>query len=481
VTTAGVLEIRKPCDSKSLQRSNLRDYEFFLAITNRDGIPERAYHRTVSNHPAAARLGPSLRLEEFAITNFRTFTSRTVIPFRGGAQAPDAIATFHGDNGSGKSNALSALELFFDSLVRILSSEDIQMGKDLSLAWNAGGQDEWGLAFRDRPPGIDEPTDLEARFEDVRLGILRVRFTPAGQRVRVRAETGSRVGDEAPRFMPIMEFNRLLTWIQTPFGPGSAPYLGLDSHRRGSVRPARGRTAEAFDVELAEALFQLRTSFNPQDRERWRTFTQLMERFATLRGREVSVDRLARNSSAELTFEERGKSVLALKELSSGEQQLVRLCAATVLLNSSILAIEEPELSLDSTNQRLFKELLREQINAGLRDQAIIESHVPTFDDGPSVIRFSRGPAGETVVSRAPATDDANRRELEERAKTQGAAAQWVTRDGYTQLPAVMRGDLNLTNGGHLWFLKGKRTWEAWPEDQLAALLADPEAKKGDE
>jgi len=299
----------------------------------------------------------------------------------------------------------------------------------------------------------------------------------------VRAEVGGRVGDDAPTFVPILEVvrDRLLTWIQTPLGPGSYPYLVLDSHRRGSVRPAHGRTAEAFDAELAEALFRLRTSFTPQDRERWRTFTQLMERFATLRGREMSVDRLAMHSPAELTFEDRGRSVLALKELSSGEQQLVRLCAATVLLNSSILAIEEPELSLDSTNQRLFKELLREQINAGLRDQAIIESHVPTFDDGPSVIRFSRGPSGETVVTRAPATDDANRRELEERAKNQGAAAQWVTRDGYTQLPGGMRGDLNLFNGGHLWFLKGQRTWEAWPEDQLEALLEDPEAKRGDE
>ncbi|HLL06974.1 MAG TPA: AAA family ATPase [Myxococcaceae bacterium] len=435
----------------------------------------------MSNHPVAARASPSLRLEEFAITNFRTFTNRTVIPFRGGgAKSPDAIATFHGDNGSGKSNALAALDLFFDSLVRYLSIEESRSGKELTLAWNAGGQDEWGLAFRDRPPGIDGPTELEARFEDNRLGTLRVRFTPAGNRVRVMA---SRFGAASQLFAPIPEIVRdlLLTWIQTPFGPGSAPYLGLDSHRRGSVRPAHGRTAEAFDVELAEALFRLRTSFTPQDRERWRTFTQLMERFATLRGREMSVDRLAMHSPAELTFEDRGRSVLALKELSSGEQQLVRLCAATVLLNSSILAIEEPELSLDSTNQRLFKELLREQINAGLRDQAIIESHVPTFDDGPSVIRFSRGPAGETVVTRAPATDDANRREMEERAKNQGAAMQWVTRDGYTQLPAVMRDDLSLANGGHLWFLKGQRTWEAWPEEQLEALLEDPEAKKGDE
>jgi hypothetical protein len=441
----------------------------------------------------AVRTGPSLRLEEFAITNFRTFTTRTVIPFRGGTAEADAIATFHGDNGSGKSNALAAIDLFFNALVKFLSTQESKPGGDLTLSWYRGGPDDWGLAFRDRPPGVKGPTDLEARFADDRLGVLRVRFTPAGNQVRLRVESGIWLGVETSILLgletPGLEFgtipaaarDELLTWIETPFGPGSAAYLGLDSHRRGSVRPAYGRMAEAFDVQLAEALFSLRTSFSPQDRERWRTFTQLMQRFATFRSRELSVDRLTVNGPAELTFEERGRSVLPLRELSSGEQQLVRLCAATVLLKSSILAIEEPELSLDTTNQRLFKELLREQINAGLRDQAIIESHVPTFDDGPSVIRFSLGPAGETVVTRAPATDDANRRELEQQAKSQGAEAQWVTRDGYTQLPAVMRGDLNLANGGHLWFLKGQRTWEAWPEDQLTALLADPEAKKGDE
>ncbi|WP_224245314.1 AAA family ATPase [Hyalangium gracile] len=436
--------------------------------------------------PTIARTGPSLRLEQFAITNFRTFTTRTVIPFRGGTAEPDAIATFHGDNGTGKSNALAALDLFFDSLVKYLSQEEAKSGRDLTLAWHSGGAEEWGLAFRDRPAGAEGPTDLEAHFADERLGVLLVRFTPAGNQVRLHAAFGiKREGDSPPDFsmmlQPADRRDRLLTWIETPFGPGSAPYLGLDSHRRGSVRPGHERTAEGFDVRLAEALFRLRTSFSPQERDRWRTFTQIMQRFVTLRGREVSVDRLTANGAAELTFEERGRSVLALRELSSGEQQLVRLCAATVLLKSSILAIEEPELSLDSTNQGLFKELLREQINAGLRDQVIIESHVPTFDDGPSVIRFSRGAAGETVVTRAPVTDDTNRRDLEERAKGQGAEAQWVTRDGYTQLPAVMRGDLNLANGGHLWFLKGQRAWEAWPEDQLTALLADPEAKKGDE
>lgn len=450
----------------------------------RDWRRQRVYGRAVLTHPMTPRSGPSLRIEEFTITNFRTFTKRTVIPFRSGDAKADAIATFHGDNGSGKSNALAALDLFFDALTHYFTSESAKRGSNMPVAWNTGGQTNWGLAFRDRPLGVEEPTDLEARFADERLGTLRIRFIPAGNAVSLRADRLIVADDNTPlHFAPIHPSSRerFLTWIATPFGPGSTPCAVLDSHRRGSLRPSNEQAGSAFDTMLTEALFGLRTSFQPQDRDRWRTFLQLMQRFSTFRGRELSVDRITINGLAELTFEERGKSVLGLKELSSGEQQLVRLCAATVLIKSGLLAIQEPELSLDATNQRLFKELLREQINAGLRDQVIIESHVPTFDDGPSVIRFERGPAGETVVTRAPVANDARRRDLDQQAKSQGAEAQWVTRDGYTQLPDVMRGDLKLTNGGHLWFLKGQRTWEAWPEDQLAALLADPEEKKDDE
>jgi len=39
--------------------------------------------------------------------------------------------------------------------------------------------------------------------------------------------------------------------------------------------------------------------------------------------------------------------VLKLDELSSGEQQIVLLCAAILVANAAIVAIEEPELSLD--------------------------------------------------------------------------------------------------------------------------------------
>jgi hypothetical protein len=110
--------------------------------------------------------------------------------------------------------------------------------------------------------------------------------------------------------------------------------------------------------------------------------------------------------------------------------------------------VQEPELSLDYKNQRLFHEVLWDILRSGAVDQILLESHVPTFD-GPDVIRFARRADGTSEVRRAPAIND-ERREIAQRAKEQGAKQRWVTRDGYTQLPDNMREDLQLQDGGHV-------------------------------
>ena len=136
---------------------------------------------------------------------------------------------------------------------------------------------------------------------------------------------------------------------------------------------------------------------------------------------------------------------------------LVRLCAARFCSSPGFLPSRNQSSAWTQTNQRLFRDAAP-AIQAGLRDQVIIESHVPTFDDGPSVIRFERGPSGETVVTRAPAADEAQRRDFDQRAKSHGAEAQWVTRDGYTQLPEIMRRRLEAYERRTSGSCKGQRT-----------------------
>lgn len=410
--------------------------------------------------PLPPRQTPSLRIAEMAITNFRTFRERTVIPFSGGGQA-DALATFHGGNGAGKSNALAALDLFFRT-----ASVSIATGGH-AVPWDALLHTPFGplqVLLRDRPFGSVEPTSVEVEFEDARLGRLCTFFTPAGDRAHL--ETQQMSGGQL-----VPPEHRVRDWLASPLGPGSRPLAILDARRRpvwlGAGSPAHG-------AALVEALFNLRTSLRVDERERWRTFAALLEQFPMFQGKDISIDRVRANEPPELFFEDRGRSVLRLTDLSSGEQQLVLLCATILVANASIVAVEEPELSVDFKNQALLGDILRRQIDAGLVDQIILESHVPSFD-GPSVIRFDRAPGGATQVTREETPVSASTA-LSEQARAQGAVQRWVTSDGYTQLPEAMRGDLQTGAGKHVWFLKGPERWEAWPEDELEQMLGGGEA-----
>lgn len=418
---------------------------------------------------------PALRIRELAITNYRTFRERTVIPFSGAGGAADAIATFHGDNGAGKSNAVDALDLFFKAAITILTSSHTD---DWTLAWDVERKTAFAsfvVSYRDRPAGAAGPTEIEVRFEDDRLGSMRLRFTPSGEGVFVQLDRAAGGGAEP---LPASHTGQLLTWVQTPFGPGSRPLAVLDPRRRARWLRAPAR-ASLLPEGLAEDLFAFRTALRPDLRERWRRFTKLLERFETFRGKDVSIERIDPKGSPELILEEHARSVLSFSELSSGEQQIVVLCAAILLSNAAILVIEEPEISLDFKNQSLFQAILQEAVEAGLVDQIVLESHVPSFD-GPDVIRFRRDEHSSTAVERVPSAT-VNAAELARKAEQQGAKQRWVTRDGYTQLPEAMREDLRLGAGAHVWFLKGPERWEAWTEDELAKQLAPDEPDRPEE
>ncbi|MBI2394160.1 MAG: AAA family ATPase [Deltaproteobacteria bacterium] len=120
----------------------------------------------------------ALRLRSFAIQNFRTFRERTAIAFQ-----PD-VTVFHGDTGSGKSTALTAIDLFFRALALVLPKADGQF----TLSWDTPvqlfGHTAPLIGERDRPVA-GEPTVLAATFEHDPARWVEVRFEPLGPQVRV--------------------------------------------------------------------------------------------------------------------------------------------------------------------------------------------------------------------------------------------------------------------------------------------------------
>ncbi len=411
---------------------------------------------------------PSLRIEEIAITNFRTFRERTVIPLRGKGGEADAIAVFHGDNGSGKSNALAALDLFFQIAEVVLRFGD-QEG-ELLFAWDKIRTDlgarTFVLRYQDRPHDAEGPTVVEVSFVNPGVGRLFAVCTPSGRDVRVsfkRHHGGNLavIADKAER-------DRLLSLFYAP--SRAAPLAILDARRRVQQHQPSLQGSLMPDV-LLQQLYQLRTSRSPGGREIWRVFVGTLQGFATFRGKEVSVEvtGVAGSTSLDIIVEERGRTVLTLGELSSGEQQLLVLLAESLLSGAAVLAIQEPEISLDVKNQRIFRDILMNIQRGSFIDQIILESHVPSFD-GADVIRFYRNEDGTSRVERAPSVNE-ERSAIKAKAEEQGAKQRWVTSDGYTQLPDQMREELHLQRGGDLWFLRGPHHWEAWPETELDELF----------
>lgn len=424
---------------------------------------------------------PSLRIAEIAITRFRTFHERTVIPLHTRNHA-DVLAVFHGDNGAGKSNALEALDLFFRALtywMRWRAGTLLSTDPSLRCEWDAPHPpDGFTPRRRDWPTGSWESMNIEVRFDQEPLGAYRVQLTPSGSDLFLSVgflvlpkRTLSEVTEDDYSSLSPSASKSLRNLLETPHGPRSRPLFILDEHRRGSWRADDAYQQEALETLsplLAEKLLSLRLSLEPLERERWRFFGSLLSKFPTLQGKEISIDRVSRDSIPELFFEERGRQILKLTELSSGEQQIVTLCAALITSRASIVAIAEPEMSLSATNQRMLKNILEQQVREGLIDQVILESHVQVFD-GPEVVRFRRENGTSRVIRevRKPETEA-----LVAHAREKGAEEQYVTTEGYTQLPAGMRQDLGLEGGGMLWFLRDDRKrWAAWKTEELEELL----------
>jgi AAA domain, putative AbiEii toxin, Type IV TA system len=357
------------------------------------------------------RATPSLRIARLVVENFRTFRERTEISLSS-ASGADAMPVFHGLNGSGKSNALAAINLFFRAASYRLTYRG-EMRRQWSYFDEGTGL---FLTHRNWPPGARDPQIIEMHFADPRIGALRVVLTPSGNEVLLR----------------------------------------LERSRTGADEPVEFSLVDENDNE---------TSLEPDETERWRSFVSLVGRFQTLSGRDVSV--VPASDGADLRFEIRGKQILQLSELSSGEQQVIALVAAMLTSRAALVAVEEPEISLHPDNQKLVRDVLREQVESGIVDQILLESHVPVFD-GPEVIRFSRSSEGVTSVARQPSSS-AQENQIRALAQKSGAEEQWVTPEGYTQLQEAMRRDLGLEQGGYLWFLRGSSDgrWQAWKAGEL--------------
>jgi len=418
-----------------------------------------------------------MTVAKLVVENFRAFKGRVEIPFGPGDGTGDPLVVLHGRNGTGKTTAQVALALVLWLRVRVttmfgtlkpsgtvrMTDGELVHGVRVGLAAPSAGD----FARADAPA-----TRFELHGVDSRLGVFRVRV--------IRVERDAVAVDYKLESDPLdadpSHAQRLHNeWFGQAGVVGSKLIDAIDSRRMLSWLVSRPDVT-LLQATLAEALFDLRVARESEPRAQWRRFTEQLRRFAGFESFETSVDRIQVNAPPVLTFEKRGELVLALADLSSGEQQLVSLLAAILLSPAAILSIQEPELNLDAENQKLLRVVLDELVQQGIKDQIFIESHVPNFD-GPEVVRFERT-NGIISARRGTGGDGAEEARIQQQAKAAQGGPFWVTREGYAQLPPEMLRTMELTAGGRVWFVPGTRprVWEAWRQDDLVAAIDGTEA-----
>jgi hypothetical protein len=343
---------------------------------------------------------PSLRLAELHITGFRSLLGRTTIPLGRGDGAGEPLVVFQGENGVGKSSIFAALELFFRAAIACLAagasgSSDAELTARWDLITSVGHRDLL-LRRRDRPSGHEGPMQIEGRFADAALGVLRVSVVEEGSGARVKLE-------HSARGQNFFEPDRalcagLLASLEHPCGEGSRPLAAMNARRRALWLPEEA-SAGPLPAGLLVQLFRLRTSLDPADRRRWRAFTETLGRLGAFAGKEISVERTD-TGAPQLFVEDPGRSVVPLPELGAGEQHLIALAAAVLLGRGSILAVEKPELCLDARHQRAIGDLLESQAREGQVGQVLLESNAPGFARG-LLVRLGRGAGGGVTAERA--------------------------------------------------------------------------------
>lgn len=222
--------------------------------------------------------------------------------------------------------------------------------------------------------------------------------------------------------------------------------------------------------DLLLELYDAHTADERAKHSIWKNFSLAMSRFETVLGAGQFVAIYDREEEvAKLLFEEQGGVRIPAHALGSGVQQIISLLGRVTTSQSSILAIEEPELNLRLALQASLNEALH--VLAGAEsgpEQIIITSHSPSFEGGdafyamrlvdgkPVVEKRSKNEAhlfvGHTLTS--PGKD------------SEGVTSCYVTSEGLVLLPEHIRLKLGVVHGGGVMFLERN-------DDEHVEILSD--------
>jgi hypothetical protein len=175
-----------------------------------------------------------------------------------------------------------------------------------------------------------------------------------------------------------------------------------------------------------------------------------------------------------------GSPLLPVRLMGSGIQQIVILCAYLVMTETDIVAIEEPELNLRWSTQRVLRDVLDEITRAPGGPQLMLSSHSGQFEKDALVYLLTRSELGPRVHKQVAEQGWAFT-QPDAPAPASGARAPYgyVTMEGLVQVPPEVQKELGLGHGGGVVFARGKdRHYRMLTDDQYADLFDDREPQQ---
>lgn len=339
-----------------------------------------------------------MNVREFHIQGFRSLkdTSVTGIPSK---------AIFHGDNGSGKSNLILALEAIFtskESTPGVLLDEG-KLGENaprrVTPFWQ-GQLPNFADSFYmggSGPIVFDVLLQVAPNFfSDVNEHDILVALKEEGHDYRVRLKGQiSRAGTAGIMTLNEVEINSQLAMVHSA---GRTEWLpareeAADEKQRfvesildaltdqvRIVPASRYLTEETFSSEqqsLRSRNYKSWLHSMSLSREGYETFKKVRHWFASKPFGLGEISFVLENALLELMVEDDCGYRMRIDQKGSGVQQLLVLLGYIAESNAAIVAIEEPELNLSFRNQDVIINILRELVDntEGSPYQILLTSH----------------------------------------------------------------------------------------------------------
>jgi len=415
-----------------------------------------------------------MRLTRFSVKGFKNFRQQIVLEKMGN------LCVIHGNNNIGKSNVLSAMQLFFqllkmqdehNSLVlnpKMTFSDIEQLGfiaknifnlefpstieLNATFAIEASALKEVGLKEFLPSSQIQITQELKPVYDTFNYQLTQFRFADGTE------VTQTETNEEQKAYAK--QLTKFITQHISPLKPKEANerliLIGIDRLMSADEKETkRGIVPQSLCLQLYDA----KESREIADRNRWKLFVRTLQKFNDILGEGKFTALFDRKTGrADLAFESPNSILTPIEMLGSGIQQAVALIARLLMNHATFVAIEEPELNLRYTLQLRLREIFHDIIKTSVGPQQIfLTSHSPAFESGEHFYAMratKNGPIIErrSIISAASFTQhDALTYPLT--ADTRKAALCYVSNEGLVLLPERIRKLLDIEQGGGIMLL----------------------------